>query len=74
MSAEITRRGLIGMQVCVPKDWTDEQVLAFSEHENPCGTTNGWQVRRDGDPALAGDPERVPCEAKGGYIHIMVDA
>ena len=40
MKAQVMRTGLLDMQVCVPKEWTDEQVLNFAEKENPCGTVN----------------------------------
>lgn len=74
MSAEVMQRGVLDMQVCVPADWTDEQVVAFAERENPCGTENGWFIRREGDPALVGCPERTPCESREGCVHIMLDA
>ena len=74
MSAEITRRGVLDMQVCVPTDWTDQQVIAFAEEKNTAGTSNGWFIRKEGDELLAGMPERVPCEDRDGHVHIMVDA
>lgn len=74
MTASITRVGFLSMQVCVPSDWTDDQVKDFADRENLCGTTNGWFVRKDGDPSLAGDPERAPCESREGHVHIMLDA
>lgn len=74
MAAEITRRGALDMQVCVPAEWTDEQVLAFANDGNPCGTTNGWFIRKEGDEALAGCPERNPCESRANHVHIMLDA
>lgn len=74
MTAEVTKRGMLDMQVCVPADWTDEQAVAFAERAYPCGTTNGWVIRREGDEALAGDPERRPCEKRAGHVHIMLDA
>lgn len=61
MSAEVTKTGALDMQVCVPADWTDEQVKAFADSANMCGTMYGWHIRKTGDPALAGDPERQPC-------------
>ena len=69
----VTRRGAFDMQVCVPADWTDAQVLDFAESQNPCGTSTGWAIRREGDPSLAGDPERMPC-AKSDNVHVMLDA
>lgn len=71
---EVTRFGAFDMQVCVPADWTDEQVIAFAEKERPCGTINGWAIRRAGDEALHGAPERNPCADHGGFVHIMLDA
>ena len=72
-SPTVTYTGALDMQVCVPGDWTDEQVTSFAEAQNPSGT-NGWQIRRGGDPALAGKPERVPCSIGGGFVHIVLDA
>ncbi len=70
----VSKRGFLDMQVCVPKDWTDEQILAFAEQENPCGTTAGWVIRREGSVYLAGDPERRQCEELPDHIHVMLDA
>lgn len=73
MSAEITQRGAFDMQVCVPRDWTDEQVKAFADAENEAGTENGWQIRRQGHELLNGFDERVPCAGRAGHVHIMLD-
>jgi hypothetical protein len=72
--AKVTKMGFWSMH-CVPKDWTDEQVVSFAEKEYPCGTTNGWQIRRQGDKALAGCDERVQCEGKGreDRVYLMLD-
>jgi hypothetical protein len=72
--AEVTRRGVLSMQVCVPADWDDYAVKRFADRENLCVTSNGWFVRKEGDKALAGSPERVPCEKRPGFVHIMLDA
>lgn len=74
MSAAVTRAGLLDMQVCVPAEFTDDQVLEFAERENPCGTTAGWQIRRAGDPHLSGCDERVQCQERPDHVHIMLDA
>ena len=75
-SPMVTRMGVFDMQVCVPADLSDAEVVAFAERERPCGTDGGWQIRREGDPALAGDPERNPCTGPRGaaFVHIMLDA
>jgi hypothetical protein len=73
-AAVTTRRGLLDMQVCVPKEWTDAQVETFANADNPCGTSLGWQIRREGSPLLAGKPERVTCSTDADHVHIMLDA
>ncbi len=73
MKPEITMRGILDMQVCVPEDWTDEQVKEFADRENLCGTTYGWFIRKDTE-RLGGSPERNPCRERKGFVHIMLDA
>ena len=73
-SASVTRRGALDMQVCVPSDWTDEQVKAFADTKNLCGTQHGWQIRREGSVLLAGMKERKPCNQRSRFVHIMLDA
>lgn len=72
--AVVTRRGALDMQVCVPADWGDDAVKRFADQENLCGTADGWTIRKEGDPALKGDPERVACGGRLGFVHIMLDA
>ena len=72
MSAEITNTGLFDMQVCVPSDWTNKQVEEFAK-TNPCGTTYGWQIRKQGDSLLNGADERVKCADRSGHVHVMLD-
>ena len=74
MEAEVTKRGALDMQVCVPEDWSDERVKAFADLHNLCGTVSGWAIRREGDRFLAGCRERVPCAKREGFVHIMLDA
>ena len=71
---EVILRGVLDMQVCVPADWTDEQVKDFADRENRCGTSHGWFIRREGDKALFGSPERNPCAERSGFVHVMLDA
>lgn len=74
MNPEVTRRGAFDMQVCVPADWTDEQVKEFADKEYESGTDNGWFIRKEGDKGLSGDPERAKCSSRHGFVHIMLDA
>lgn len=70
----VTKAGALDMQVCVPEDYSDEDVLIFANRENPCGTTGGWQIRRQGDEALSGCNERVVCSLDPNKVHIMLNA
>ena len=72
--ASVSKRGSLDMQVCVPADWSDDQVVEFASMANPCGTQNGWGIRREGSKYLAGAPERRVCEDREGFVHIMLDA
>jgi hypothetical protein len=72
MSAEVTRIGLVDMQVCVPSDWTDQQAEEFANSAHPAGTENGWRLRAADDPAQQGDPIRVNCRGRAGHVHIMM--
>lgn len=72
MTAEVTRNGLLDMQVCVPADWTDAQAEAFANSENPAGTSGGWVMRTADDPAQNCAPIRVPCQQRAGHVHIML--
>jgi hypothetical protein len=69
----VTRAGALTLQVCVPEGWTDDQVKSFANERNLAGTTHGWSVCKAGNSVLVGDPERVPCEANPGYVHVMMD-
>jgi len=74
MSAEVTKTGILDMQVCVPKHWTDGDVLLFANKENECGTEHGWQIRRKGSELLAGAEERTTCNDRSSHVHVMLDA
>lgn len=74
MSASVTRQGVLDCQVCVPENWDDKKVLDFANYANPCGTSHGWAIRKQGDETLLGCDERVKCEDRDGFVHIMLDA
>ncbi len=74
MEPTIIRNTPLAMQVCVPEDWTDEQVLEFAGSNNPCGTTYGWAIRKDGEEVLGGGPERAQCTDNKEFVHIILDA
>lgn len=71
--AEVTHRGILDMQVCVPKSWGDGQVVEFANAANPSGVSTGWKIRKD-EASLQGDPERNQCHDREEFVHIMLDA
>ncbi len=71
--AEVTRQGALSVQVCVPKEWGNEQIINFAEKEYPCGTTCGWGIRTK-EELLAGSPSRNPCSDRKNFVHITLDA
>lgn len=74
MTATLLRAGALDAQICVPEGYSDAQVIVFAESAYPCGTADGWQIRRQGDPLLAGADERVPCARHAGHVHVVLDA
>lgn len=68
----VTLRGFLDMQVCVPAEWLDEQAEEFANIQNPTGIGSRWSMKHDGDPTLSGCSERVCCEERDGYVHIML--
>lgn len=69
----VTFSGLLAMQVCVPEAWGDAEVEGFANRENFAGTQNGWLIRKQGSEALGGADERVPCQERSGFVHVMLE-
>lgn len=74
MKPEVTRNGVLDIQVCVPSNWSNDEIKKFADSENPSGTQLGWQIRQEGSEYLNGDPERVNCSDREGFVHVMLDA
>jgi hypothetical protein len=70
--AEVLRHSLLNLQVCVPEEWCDDEIVAFAESECPCGTTNGWFVSTEQLPS--GDEPRVACANRDGFVHVVLMA
>lgn len=72
--------GIFAMQVCAVEDASDEEILRVCNHENPAGTTHGWQtvVRREVIEAapdqLGYEPNKLPikCKEHEGRMHFLV--
>ena len=68
---EVTRQGVLDMQVCVPAEWNDRDVELFATAKALGGN---WAIRRQGDRLLAGCDERTPCAEREGFVHMVLDA
>jgi len=71
-NVNIPRYGVLDMQICVPKEFTDEQVIEAAECHNASGTSNGWKICKEGSAWLDGCPERVQCEKYPENVHIKL--
>lgn len=72
MNAQVTRRGFLDLQVCVPKEWTDKQAEDFANDDSPTGIESRWALRDADCPAQAGAPIRVQCEQCAENVHIIM--
>lgn len=68
----VTRCALCHMQVCVPETWTNAQIERYANGERPTGIESRWKVTRVANKAGTLDPERVPCESRKGFIHVVL--
>jgi hypothetical protein len=68
----VPRRGLLDLQVCVPVEYTDEQIEQFANAAEPTGIESSWHMRSADDPAQAGAPIRVPCTKHPENVHVML--
>jgi hypothetical protein len=74
MKPKIMYINVSDMQVCVPEDWTDEEVKEFANTQKECWTGNGWAIVRKGNKDLKGGPEREPCADQPGFVNIRLEA
>lgn len=69
---EIISQNILAIQVCVPDNFADKEIIEFAERANPCMTENGWFVR---EKDLDGNKQkRVACEKRTGFTHVILEA
>lgn len=73
MKPSVIQQRFLNIQICVPKDWTDEQAEEFANEEISTGITSKWEMVHDNDDMLNGDPERAQCDDDPEYIHIVLN-
>lgn len=59
---EVLRWNLVSINVCVPSDYTDEQVERFMNTEHPTGV-GPWTIKHE--------LGRVTCEGNDRRVHIV---
>lgn len=70
---ELIGSRLVSVQVCVPDNWSNDQVIDFVQRMPVSWEKEAWEVRKDGDVLLCGHPAKTPCKKKPGYIHMFLD-
>jgi hypothetical protein len=64
---EFTKLNFLSVQVCVPAEFTDDQVEGFANDGHPTGITSRWTVYKDGP-----DLERATCLEREDCVHIVL--
>ena len=67
------RMGALDCQICVPKEYSNQEAIDAAEELYRCGTSGGWRVVTSVE-YLNGDNERVQCERYPENVHIMLEA
>jgi hypothetical protein len=55
---------LLSCQVCCVKDATSKEILKVANHDNPCGTSNGW--------CSVDFSDKVQCDDHEDRHHLIV--
>ena len=63
---EVVRIGLLDLQVCVPKEFSDADVEAFANAESPTGISSNWSIVGEGDV------RRVQCVERPECCHLVL--
>lgn len=66
--AEVIHVGLVAARVCVPDNWDDEKIVAFTKTEVDYVSS----VCQEGDDILGGTSARINCAEREGYVHVVV--
>jgi hypothetical protein len=75
----VMKMTLLNLSVCVPAEWTDEQVERFANADCPAGTQHGWGIQKAAeysqDLPEEQRKERVSCggpNPREGYVHVVL--
>lgn len=68
-SPSVAKAGLTWLRVCVPREWTNDQIESWANANVATGISSLWQVRTRGEGS-----ERVNCNDHGpDFVHVMLD-
>ncbi len=65
MKPNVVRRSLVNIQVCVPNEYTKDQIEEFINTEEPTGIQSSWRL----DESVA----RVTCASCNGNVHVILE-
>lgn len=71
--AAITNQGIMDLQICVPKTFTDDEATAKANELAPTGIESRWTMKHNGHEDLRGCDERVQCSEFKSHVHIMLE-
>jgi hypothetical protein len=63
---EIVRMGMLFIQVCVPENFSDDQVEEFANSEHGTGIKSKWTIDRSQVNV------RAKCEEREGCTHLVL--
>jgi hypothetical protein len=52
------------VQVCVPYDWTTEQIVKFAKGMHPTTYESGWRINTNAP--------RIPCAHRPEFVHVLL--
>ncbi len=67
---EVLRVGLVQLQACCPKCWTNNKIEESANIQHPTGVHSDWQVQKENCPN--GDAPKVTCADDATRQHVML--
>ena len=68
----VLRMNLCGLRVCVPREWSNDEITDFANTERPTGIKSCWVVAENGASVLGGDQARIRCADDREKVHVVL--
>lgn len=68
----VVRSSLLWMQVCVPKDWSEEQITNWANINSPTGISSQWELTTLGHALEHGYERCAQCDRFGSHHHMLM--